>query len=436
MAAKTALILVGHGSHISPNTAGFVWRYVDQLRAMGVADEITACFWKEQPSFADVLRSVTAPDVTIIPVFTAQGFYTREVIPAEMGLTGALTVRDGKTIRYGKTLGEHPDINVIVRQRVQTALAQHKLDPAQTTVALIAHGTKRHPDSRNATREQVAKLQAANLVHAVIEGYLDDAPDIPSIYERAPTPYILAVPFFLTPGSHVTIDVPEALGLGSAWYREFNGKALHYTDPIGTDSVITAMILDLAEAAGMPEADYIPNDWTGFPLGGRDVLLDTLQRDGQVIFGELMVFPEAIFPASAIASGDYGLPLHKPSVIRYLLRVDPFRPLASGLDLPEGWHVELQTPEQAHAVLETVYPGAVADWALSQQGKFQPNTFEAVIARQVGDYRALAALSGEQVAARVETVCSRCCKHPTWHSPHDAAAIPCAEPCNVWLSFE
>jgi sirohydrochlorin ferrochelatase len=82
----TALILAGHGSHISAETAGIVWRQVDKLRAMGVADEVTATFWKETPSFRGVFNSLSAQDVTVVPLFTAQGYFTQTVIPAEMGI--------------------------------------------------------------------------------------------------------------------------------------------------------------------------------------------------------------------------------------------------------------------------------------------------------------------------------------------------------------
>ena len=84
----TALVLAGHGSHISPETAGIVWEQVDKLRALNVADEVTAAFWKETPSFHQVIDTLTADDMTIVPLFTAQGYFTQTVIPAEMGLTG------------------------------------------------------------------------------------------------------------------------------------------------------------------------------------------------------------------------------------------------------------------------------------------------------------------------------------------------------------
>src|SRR5215813_8298367 len=109
----TALILAGHGSHISPSTAGIIWQRVDELRALGVADEITAAFWKEMPSFHGVIHSLNADDITIVPLFTAQGYFTRTVIPAEMGLDGAITRRDGRTLRYTRTLGEHPYLGFV-----------------------------------------------------------------------------------------------------------------------------------------------------------------------------------------------------------------------------------------------------------------------------------------------------------------------------------
>ncbi|MEY4167179.1 MAG: hypothetical protein RIR52_1003, partial [Acidobacteriota bacterium] len=136
---RSALILAGHGSHISPNSAGLVWRQVDHLRSLGVADEVTAAFWKERPSFARVLETLTAESVTIVPLFTAHGFFTRSVIPAEMGLAGELTVRDGREIRYAAPLNEHPHLAEVVRDRVGSALRNYRLPTDQTAVAIIGH---------------------------------------------------------------------------------------------------------------------------------------------------------------------------------------------------------------------------------------------------------------------------------------------------------
>ena len=55
--------------------------------------------------------------------------------------------------------------------------------------------------------------------------------------------------------------------------------------------------------------------------------------------------------------------LESPSQLRRYVREEPFRPLPTRADLPKGWHVKLDQPGDAHAVIETVYPGLVADWA-------------------------------------------------------------------------
>ena len=90
--SEVALILAGHGSHVSPTTAGLVWGYVDRLRLLGVAAEITACFWKEPPSYSQVIHTVASQNVVVVPVFTAQGYFADDVLPSEMGLDGPLTV--------------------------------------------------------------------------------------------------------------------------------------------------------------------------------------------------------------------------------------------------------------------------------------------------------------------------------------------------------
>jgi hypothetical protein len=123
------------------------------------------------------------------------------------------------------------------------------------------------------------------------------------------------------------------------------------------------------------------------------------------------------------------------SELRQFVRENPFRPLATDDRLPGGWQVPVETPEQLHAVVETVYPGAAAWWAANQQGQFTSESFEAVIERQQGDYRALSQLTNEQRTEMIQQRCGGCVCHPIW-STHTAPlnTIPCPEPCNVWLS--
>jgi sirohydrochlorin cobaltochelatase len=229
---KTALILAGHGSHISPETAGLVWRNVDWLRASGVADEITAAFWKETPSFHEVINSLNANDITIVPLFTAQGYFTQTVIPAEMGLDGLVTTRDGRTIRYTRTLNEDKYFTHVIQNRIWTMIRSWNLPLQETAVAIIGHSTRRNPESRQATETQADTLRKTGIVAEVVAVYLDDAPEIEQVYKLTSARHLIAVPYFLALGSHVTIDIPKELGLKPGEYTgNIEGRSVMRVHP-------------------------------------------------------------------------------------------------------------------------------------------------------------------------------------------------------------
>lgn len=435
MTAKTALILAGHGSHISPHTAGLVWSYVDQLRAWGVADEVTAAFWKEPPAFGQVLDTVSAPDITIVPVFTAHGYFTKTVIPAEMRLNDSKNTHHGRTIHYTQTIGDHPYLETIVHQRVTDTLTAHSLDPAQAAIAIIGHGTKRSSSSRDAARAQANTLREQGLVAEVVDVYLDDAPDIPSVYRSTGAQTIIAVPYFLAPGSHVTIDVPEALGIDITQSPNIvNGRAVYYTHPVGTDDAICHLILELAREESGHDFS-IKNGvgtWDNFPASGRDVLLETMHSHGKLAFGELLLTPDEVRP---IAAGDDLQTIRTPAELRRFVHEEPFRPQPYSIDLPGGWRVEIDEPGKLHAVVETIYPGTVADWARHRQGAFQPEPLEITSQRQTGMFENIHLIDKTLLANTVNTICSNCARHASWYYENTPpGAIPCKAACNWLLS--
>ena len=269
-----ALILAAHGSHISANTAGIVWGYVDRLRRLGVADEVSACFWKEPPAFSQVLDTVIADEVVVVPVFTAQGYFTQQVLPSEMGLDGALTVRGQRRIHLTPTIGEHKLLDAIVDQRLHDTISCHDLPPNETAAVIIGHGTRRNRHSREAARRQADRLRRLDWLGEVVAVYLDDEPDIPSIYDSTAAENLIALPYFLAEGSHVTRDVPRALGISGRHTPEtVRDRLVYYCEPVGTDESICQVILKLARDTGLPfEAREGIGKWAGFPAAGKDEL--------------------------------------------------------------------------------------------------------------------------------------------------------------------
>lgn len=431
--SEIALVLAGHGSHISPQTAGIVWRYVDRLRQCGVADEITACFWKEPPSFRQVFDTLLAEQVVVVPVFTARGYFTQDVIPNEMGLTGAVTVKGKKTIMLTRTVGEHPMLEKIVQAFVRETMVSYDLPAEETALAIIGHGTRRNPQSRDATRHQAARLRDLALVSEVVDVYLDDVPDIPSLYQSTNAANIIALPYFLASGSHVSLDVPSALGLrGDSRPELVNGRDVYYGDPVGIDDRMCQVILELAQETGLPVANKDgTGHWSGFPQAGRRTLLRTLANEKTLCFGQIGVSRKRVWRGEQL--GDYQS-LESPEQLRSFLRDAPFRPLPTSRDLPTAWQVELENPQQAHAVLETVYPGLVADWAAAHNGQLRTESLAEVSSRQQGVFRDIHRLGEDSIASAVQLVCGDCVRHPTWWDHNQDSSLPCISACNMWLT--
>jgi sirohydrochlorin cobaltochelatase len=433
---RTALVLAGHGSHISPNTAGIVWEQVDRLRAMGVADEITAAFWKEMPSFHTVFNTLTADDITVVPLFTAQGYFTQTVIPAEMGLTGVTTERDGRTIRYTRTLGEHPYLFKVVEDWVNATQQELHVPPEETAVAIVGHSTRRNPDSRKAAEAQAAHLRRQNIFAQVAAVYLDDSPAIADIYTLTTAPNLIIIPFFLAEGSHTTIDVPRELGLADGKSRgTINGRNVFYTPPVGLTDRLTEVILELAQEAGAPlKPPGEGSSWDCFPSKGVKILSVLVERFGGFHVGQLRLTPTEVrhnYDKNPIET------ITEPGELRRLVRErNGFRPLATSKDLPLGWRIPITRGiNQVYAVVETIYPGAASQLpGFSPDMKF--NTLVEVVARQTGQYRKLADFSRDQERKIVERMCGNCIQTPRWFSFHgqERKNLHCPEPCNYWLS--
>lgn len=429
-----ALILAGHGSHVSANTAGIVWIAVDRLRRWGVADEISACFWKEAPPFSQVLDTVEADDVVIVPVFTARGYFTSEVIPTEFGLPGDSTLRAGKRIQLTRPLGEHPRLKSIVERQLRAIVDRYELAPEQTAAAIIGHGTSRNRQSRDTARHQAERIRELNWLGEAVDVYLDDEPSIPSIYERTSAPHIIALPYFVADGSHVRQDIPRALGIAELdSINRVRDRSVYYSEPVGADESICQLILDLARETGLPfQRKDSTGNWRHFPRAGRRVLLQALESEKILQFGQVMVNEERAWHRDNETDG---IALSSPAELRAVIRENPFRPLATSADLPAGWRVDLDAAQDAHAVIETIYPGLVADWAANKRGAPKSESLEEIGLRQNGMFKDIHRLPQNVIEMTLDKICGNCVREPAWWSPGDAGAtLPCRSACNLWLS--
>ena len=69
----SALILVGHGSTLNPDSSGPTFQHADEIIRRNAFAEVHCAFWKEEPSLREVLYMVESESVYVVPNFISEG---------------------------------------------------------------------------------------------------------------------------------------------------------------------------------------------------------------------------------------------------------------------------------------------------------------------------------------------------------------------------
>ncbi len=243
-----ALLVLGHGSTENASSSRSVRSHADQLRERNLFAEVHVAFWKEAPSFSEALTAIDCREIYVVPAFISEGYFTRQVIPRELGITGRTTESQGHLLHYCDPVGSHPSMTDRLLERASQMTPG--IDPGDIDLIIIGHGTPRDSNSSAAVRTQVERIQALNLGYAKItDAYLSEAPLINDWQQLTQSPHVVVVPFFIADGLHSEQDIPEILGLdapidGRFAPRSVRGQTLHYSQAIGTDSGIADVILE------------------------------------------------------------------------------------------------------------------------------------------------------------------------------------------------
>ncbi len=253
---NSALLIVGHGSTENPDSSTPYFEHAQEIRNKDIFAEVHVCFWKEEPSMREALLMIDSSEVYIVPEFISEGYFTQEIIPRELELDGAITHRNGKTLKYCLPVGVHPSMTSLIEKRAQDIAPEAK--PSETTLIITGHGTGLNKNSTKAIRDQADLIAASTRGYAkVTDAYMEEKPFITDWDKIADTPNVVVVPFFISDGLHSYQDIPVMLGLeaevGPAASqsevfrqnpRKLRGKTLYYSSAIGTEPLIADVILD------------------------------------------------------------------------------------------------------------------------------------------------------------------------------------------------
>ncbi|KAF0111319.1 MAG: hypothetical protein FD149_2553 [Rhodospirillaceae bacterium] len=259
---RAALVLVGHGSVRNAQSSAPTRRLAEILHRRELFAEVTACFWKESPPLREALTQVNAAEVFVVPNFAGAGYFTHEVIPREMGLSGPLTrVADAKggvrCIHYTPPVGAHPRLARLVLRRTTAVAERHALDPATLCLLLVGHGS-RHGSSETA-EALAADVRRTGGLGAVRTAYLEQEPRVKAWPSFVAEQDVLVLPLLMAEGLHGSEDLPPLFGVSAADLAaitdvpavgaRFRDRRVWYCQGIGRDPEVIDIILDQVRQA-------------------------------------------------------------------------------------------------------------------------------------------------------------------------------------------
>lgn len=269
--STSALLIVGHGSTVNPDSSAPSLAQASAIRARGIFCEVACCFWKEEPSFRDALLFFADPEiheVFVVPNFISEGYFTQTVIPRELELDGRLTSRPGgQSWKYCEPVGNHPAATDLLLQRA------HEIAPdapeAETSLLIVGHGTALNDQSAVAAKRQVEKISALGRYASVQSAYMEEPPLISDWARLTNTPNVVVVPFFISDGLHSHEDIPVLLGLekqsattsggGREVFRAnphlLKGRRLYYASAIGAAPEFAEILVAQAQNFDATELD-------------------------------------------------------------------------------------------------------------------------------------------------------------------------------------
>ncbi len=244
---SSGLLLAGHGSHLSPGSSAPIHTHVTRLRERLPADvEVRAGFWKEEPALSRALESFSpaVKDITVVPLFIAEGYFTGKVIPREMRLSGRVNTVDGQRVLYTPPIGSHPMLARVLIERAMESGAT-----GREALVVLGHGTPRDPRSAANTLLQVEAVRNLGPFPEVAAAFIDQDPDMRDIFSIVKAPDIIMVPLFIADGWHVGQTIPGDMQVdGATTIRD--GRSLRFARAAGTHPAVTDVVLELfAEAA-------------------------------------------------------------------------------------------------------------------------------------------------------------------------------------------
>lgn len=241
-----AAILVGHGSLRKASGAAMI-RLAALLRKESAFPVATAGFLNfSRPTFMDAVARCVRKGATAVyvqPYFLISGYYVKVGLP-EL-LAKAKHAFPEVTFHLAEAFDDHPALTELTYRRALTA------DPDADALLLMAHGSPF--EAANAPIVRVAEALKARYAYTQL-GFMElNAPSIAeaaALLSEQGAKRVVAAPYFLQLGGHVTEDLPGVIAEAQA-----RQPGTHFTraDYLSYDPLLLEVVRDRLAALQQAE---------------------------------------------------------------------------------------------------------------------------------------------------------------------------------------
>ncbi len=272
-----ALVIAAHGSHLNPDASDPTYAHAEAVRQTGAFDEVREAFWKEEPHFREVIRTLESDEVYIVPLFISEGYFTEQVIPRELRLDewdpdmwdssgtdasqATLEATDvDKTIHYCGPTGTHDVMTDVIVQRAESATGDPDIGDG-VGLSVVGHGTERNENSAKAIEYHADRIRQRDRFDEVKALFMDEEPEVDDVTDYFESEDIVVVPLFIADGYHTQEDIPEDMGLTEDYRLGWDvpatvdGHRIWYTGAVGTEDLMADVVLERAADAGADIGD-------------------------------------------------------------------------------------------------------------------------------------------------------------------------------------
>lgn len=163
---------------------------------------VIAAFNLGHPTYEQALESIDASRIIVVPLMTSAGYFACDVLPRRF---------DDPRCSILQPIGAQDAVIAALVARTRCTLQSKHLDPADTAIVVVGHGTERSTTSGDATHKLADAIR--HEIPGVIAqaAFLDQHPRVEKLAAELRTSHVIVVPFLIGGGYHASRDIAPRL---------------------------------------------------------------------------------------------------------------------------------------------------------------------------------------------------------------------------------